>query len=288
MVTFLRKLLLVVAAASLPSIAAGGSLSWFDEAGPGAARLRSASLLTDDTEVRFDLDLASLADSEEVLAETAAVTRPADTTLRVYGGVGESLSVASGNDAGDDAAFVRRGGFGVGLEHRLDGHDSLGFAAEYGENLRDNVFAEDTADARAVASYRRAFGHALQPSVTGSFFLGDESARDESYDQLGRQYLGLELSGQMTLFKSHTPYVAFQMRRSYYGAPLTPEDALPTEGPLSPRTDDRSSLTAGWHWQAGRDVSLQAEASYGLNHGGLDLYNPERSRMFFGTRFDFR
>jgi hypothetical protein len=276
------RLFAAVAAAVLPAVAGAGQLSWFDEPGrPGEARVRTGSLLNQDTRARFDLKLASLSES---FADSDASELPHSTALRFYGGMGESLSAASS----PETEFTRRGGVGLGLQHRLDARDSLLLSAEYGENLSPNVFEQDTADTRAVASYTRAFSHRWQPSLTGSVFLGDESARDESYRQLARRYLGLEVTGQVTLFKSHTPYLAFQMRRSYYDAPLAVSGGLPAEGWLSPRADDRSALTAGWRWQAGRDMSLQAEASYGLNNTGLDLYNPERSRVFFGTRFDFR
>jgi hypothetical protein len=102
--------------------------------------------------------------------------------------------------------------------------------------------------------------------------------------------MGFAVGGQMTLAKSHTPYLAYQLRRSYYDGENGGlrfgglyDDSLP-----SSRPDDRSLFTAGYRWQASRSLSLQAEASYGLNSDGQDLYNQERTRLFFGTRFDFR
>jgi hypothetical protein len=120
--------------------------------------------------------------------------------------------------------------------------------------------------------------------VTGSVFLGDEMAREEIYRHLGRKYYGFSVGGSLTLFQSHTPYVSFKMQRSVYEV---------SDDPLfvSPRTGDRSLLSAGWKWQAGRDFSLQAEASYGLGEtsgSSLDPYSLERSRILFGTRFGFK
>jgi hypothetical protein len=285
-----------IAAALVPLAAqAEHRLSWFDDSSSygsgGTSPVRAASLLGQGANrARFDVKLASLTaepPAEPVIVEglDAGIE---STAVRLYGSFREP-----GLGAGE---AQRRGGFGLSLQHRLDVRDRVSVSAEYAENISANVFAQDTAETRAVVSWTRAFGHRWQPSITGSVFVGDESARDDTYRQLGRRYLGLEVGGQMTLFKSHTPYLAFQLRRSYYDTTLgaattngkvslagTGEDSL-----LAPRADDRSLFTAGWRWQATRDVSLQAEATYGLNADGQDLYNPERSRVFFGTRFDFR
>jgi hypothetical protein len=276
-------------AAQPPGLADSFSLS-------DPARSPTGSLLGRESgRVRFDIKLMSLAadfaGSEEVASTTGSV--PVDATaVRLYGSFREPL----------ESDVSRRGGFGLSLQHRLEGGDRVALSAEYGTNVSPNLYSQDTSETRAVLSWTRAFGHRWQPSVTGSVFVGDEIARDDTYRQLGRRYMGVAVGGQVTLFSSHTPFLAFQMRRSYYDGSLgangsgrisgattaasgisTAEEAL-----LAPRTDDRSMFTAGWRWQAGRDLSLQAEASYGLNADGQDLYNPERSRVFFGTRFDFR
>jgi long-subunit fatty acid transport protein len=52
--------------------------------------------------------------------------------------------------------------------------------------------------------------------------------------------------------------------------------------------EDRSQISAGWKWQVQPNWSVHAEASYGLNGANLDPNSPDRSRIFFGTRFDFR
>ncbi|MBI3574975.1 MAG: hypothetical protein HY083_04915, partial [Gammaproteobacteria bacterium] len=121
---------------------------------------------------------------------------------------------------------------------------------------------------------------AYRPRVTGSVFVGGESALPESYRTLGRRYYGLAVGGELTLSRAHTPYVSFQMQRSLSAS----DDALATAAP----DDDRSQIAAGWKWQAQRHLSLQAEASVGYNGNRLRLQNTERSRVFFGTRFDFQ
>jgi hypothetical protein len=248
--------------------------------------LRAGSLLSaDKPRARFDITLNSLAvtpvDEESPLAGNA---------LQVYGGLAEQTQSETGQQAPADQSARLSNILGFSWQHRLDSKDSLALSAEYGQNVRPNQFAQDTLESRAMVSWTRQWGMQSQPSLTGSVFVGDEMARDESYRQLGRRYMGFAVGGQMTLAKSHTPYLAYQLRRSYYDGENGGlrfgglyDDSLP-----SSRPDDRSLFTAGYRWQASRSLSLQAEASYGLNSDGQDLYNQERTRLFFGTRFDFR
>jgi hypothetical protein len=246
---------------------------------------RTGSLLSaDKSRVHFDITLSSLASTP------AAEESTASSALQVYGGLGERATPEISLPAAEQG--VRRSDvLGLSWQHRLDARDQFAVSAEYGQNVRPNQFAQDTLESRAVLSWTRQWGAQMQPSLTGSVFLGDESARDESYRQLGRRYLGFAVGGQMTLANAHTPYLAYQLRRSYYDVEnggAVRSGSLFEESPQSARTDNRSLLTAGYRWQASRSFSLQAEASYGLNSDGQDLYNPERTRLFFGTRFDFR
>jgi hypothetical protein len=159
--------------------------------------------------------------------------------------------------------------------------NTFAVSAEYGEGTVVSPLALDT---RAAFSWTSVLPSAVRPSVTGSVFLGDEIAREEIYRHLGRKYYGFSVGGSLTLFQSHTPYVSFKMQRSVYE---TSDDSLF----VAPRTGDRSLLSAGWKWQAGRDLSLQAEATYGLGEAtgsSLDPYSLERSRILFGTRFGFK
>jgi hypothetical protein len=281
-------LTVAVLAALLPFAVNAEKSQWLkDQPGYGAGpTLRTGSLLSaDKPRVRFDINLSSLA------ATHAVEESPSGNALQVYGGLGERAEPVIALPAPEQV--VRHSDIlGFSWQHRMDGRDRFAVSAEYGQNVRPNQFAQDTLESRAVLSWTRQWGTQMQPSLTGSVFVGDESARDESFRQLGRRYLGFAVGGQMTLANSHTPYLAYQLRRSYYdfenGGGVVRSGSMLEESTLLPRTDDRSLLTAGYRWQAGRSLSLQAEASYGLNSDGQDLYNPERTRLFFGTRFDFR
>jgi len=279
-----HRLLAIVTAAllggtsvhALGAVVVASQFSWFDEQ-PGQRPVTGmGSLLRpDSTRLHFDIPLRSL-EQAGILSPRHPASEPAWGTLRVYRIDGEHL--AADNDPRRTTAL------GLVWQHRVFPGDQISVSAEMGDNLSANTLMQDTFETRAAVSWTREWNLSWKPSLTGSMFIGDETARADAYrHQFGRRYVGLSVGGQMTFGRDHTPYVSYQLRRSYYGTETTPTDAL-----LPPRTDDRSLLTAGWRWQATRQLSLKAEASYGLNPDGLDLYNQERTRVFFGTRFDFR
>lgn len=276
-------------AGALPIAALGaGTASWFEAPYKGIAPLKRTSdlLASNANTVKFDISPRAL------LAGIAAddlLDAVADDSLQVFG-VSEPSSarapaLAAADPSDVDPVLRRLSNVAVSWERRFDALNRIALSAGYTDSLtgRPAAAAADLGDTHAGLSWTHQLPGTWRPSLTGSVFLGDEFARDEAYRHLGRRYLGFAVEGQMTLLKSHTPYLSFQMRRSYYES-MGLEDNL--TGAL--RTDDRQLVSAGWRWQATRSLSLQAEASYGLNPTGQDLYNPERARVLFGTRFDFR
>ncbi|GAB4508616.1 MAG: hypothetical protein Tsb0026_07530 [Sulfuricaulis sp.] len=279
--------LLVVAGPALSAPA--GKLSWFNEtpfAGAGALGVPEARLLTPSDYTSFGINLFSSrqnAAEEGYPADVRPVVLDANT-VRVYGEVESSPSGTSSFSFAEDPSLGRVNAFGVSWQHRLNAMNSFAVSAEYGEGTAVYPLPLDTLDTRAAFSWTSVLPSAVKPSITGSVFLGDEMAREEIYRHLGRKYYGFAVGGSLTLFQSHTPYVSFKMQRSLYE---TTDDSLF----LSPRSGDHSLLSAGWKWQVQRDLSLQAEASYGLGEasgGSLDPYSLERSRILFGTRFGFK
>jgi hypothetical protein len=148
----------------------------------------------------------------------------------------------------------------------------------------------DTLDTRATVSWTRELTlWGWRPNIVGGVFLGEEAMRDDTARGMGRRYYGFTVGGELRLMQSHTPYVSFRMERSLYDLSDGGVDSsLPS---FVHAVDDFSRLAAGWRWEIQRGWSLQAEASYGFDMNrdsdplGLER---ERSRVFFGTRFDFR
>jgi hypothetical protein len=283
------RFLVACLAGGLPLAALGaGTASWFEAPYKGIAPLKRTSdlLSTNANTVQFDINpralLAGVA-ADDVLDATA------DDSVQFYGasepspGRGPVYGLADASDT--DPGLRKLSNVAVAWERRFDALNRFSLSAGYTDSLtgRPAAAAADLGDTHAGMSWTHQLPGMWRPSLTGSVFLGDEFAREEAYRHLGRRYLGFAVEGQMTLLRSHTPYLSFQMRRSYYEA-MGLEDSV--NGAL--RTDDRQLVSAGWRWQATRSLSLQAEASYGLNPTGQDLYNPERARVLFGTRFDFR
>lgn len=283
-VSALLAALLVVPTANA---GAGGRFSLFDDPADVSLTQRYG-----ERTMRFHFELYRTADRSRWFADEryAAFSETEGTgTFHVYGEFGNGRGTPSYTSAFDllsprvNPAARRQSLLGIGWRHPLDSTSSIALSAEYGEStimspLRDAA-PRDTTDTRAVLSWTGRFGGSWRPSLTGSVFLGDEVAREQAFRHLGRMYYGVALGGELALLQSHTPYVSFRMERN-----LSSLD----EAVAGVRQDYHTLLSAGWKWQVVRNWSVQAEASYGYRGDGLDLFSPERSRLFFGTRFDFR
>ncbi len=286
-------------ALAIPATAMAGRFSWFDDmpARDSLGQLRTpSSLLSRDTRLTFGVDAyKSLTSGRTAEEDTGSAAYANDaTTLQFYGEVsarpGEvtvPIAVLHPSASGEEALVInsssnRLSGFGIKLRHRVDASNTFALYAGYSEAPWGGqaVTNLDVLDTRAAVSWTSTWSGALRPGMTGSVFVGDESVRDEAYQRLGRRYYGFSLGGELRVAQDHTPYFSYRLRRNVYN----PDDPNYLVSPY----DDRSQIAAGWKWQVQSNWSLQAEARYGLNGANLDPYSPERSRIFFGTRFDFR
>lgn len=180
----------------------------------------------------------------------------------------------------EGASAPRLRALAIAWEHRFDAASHVTFSAGYSNPAPLFPGAPELADTRASMSLTNRWVGDYSPRLTGSVFVGGESGTSDAYRLLGRRYYGFAIGGELTLFRAHTPYISYQTQHAYAGG----EETLP--GTFL--DDERSQIAAGWKWQAKPNLSLQAEASYGYNGNRLRLRDPERSRLFFGTRFDFK
>lgn len=283
----------------LPGASAAGRLSWFDETPErdtlGRIRTPLASV---DGDARRTFGIEAYRSFESMrLLEDYGLGKAMDTgdeaVVKLYGEISPRAdrfyvppAVLSSPGIGGlplliDPSDRRLSGFGIKLQHRLDAANTIAIAAGYSEVPWSAEAPHlEVLDTRAAVSWRGTWAGEWRPGVTGSVFVGDESVREEPYHQLGRRYYGFSLGGELRLAQHHTPYFSYRLRRNMHA----PDDPALALGPY----DDQSQISAGWRWQVQPNWSLQAEARYGLNGAHLDPYSPDRSRVFFGTRFDFR
>lgn len=274
------------------STSAAGKFSWFDSDTSARDALgfpKSPDSLKPDARLRFGIDAyRSLAPGR--LTDEDAEPRTGGV-VRLYGEferTGARPPLAGLNRAAGEEPILRGSpdnrlsGFGVKWQHRVDAGNTVALSAGYNEFAWAALPSQNVGmlDTRAAVSWTGTWAGDMRPGITSSIFVGDESARDEAYHRLGRKYYGFSVGGQFT-FQDHTPYVSYRLRRNQYSGVDDPMYLL------SPY-DDHALVSAGWKWQVQSNWSLQAEASYGLNGQNVDLYTPDRSRFFFGTRFDFR
>ena len=271
-----KFLVLALAALPLASFAAG-KYTWFDDSTePGAIRARPSA---------FDADVYRSLPSA---ADDAAAP---EHRVSVYGDYAPRVS----STLEGARPFAN---FGLRWQHRVSPQDQLAVSAQQADSVlpyATTAATAETLDTRATISWTRELSWSWKPSVTGGVFVGDESARDEATRQASRRYFGFSVGGEMKLLQAHTPYVSFRMERSLYDLPEASAvgvGSASASAAYARTTDDSSRVAAGWRWQVQRGWSVQAEASYGFafdNHSSdALLQDRERSRVFFGTRFDFR
>jgi hypothetical protein len=269
--------LALAALLALSAPVAAATYSWFDE-----------PPVTSDTPTRWSPRYAAF--SVDLLPAADVAGFPGDTAydsgvLRLSGGFErEPWRVMAPHflETREEAVPAPRlRALSLAWQHRLDAESFVTFSAGYSSPASLFTGVPELADTRAGMSLTSRWAGDYGPRLTGSVFVGGESGTAETYRLLGRRYYGFAIGGELTLFKAHTPYISFQAQRAYAGGG---DEVLPGIFP----DDERSQFAAGWKWQAKPHLSLQAEASYGYNGNRLRLRGPERSRVFFGTRFDFK
>lgn len=183
-------------------------------------------------------------------------------------------------------SYTQLDAWGVKWEHDLDSDSSFSLAASHSENIYARETLQNTTSNMATLSWTSRFTGSRKSSLTGSVFLGDEAAAEQSDELLARRYYGFSLGGQMTFFQSHTPYLQLKLQKSRY----TLDDGLNTleqaEGAV-PEPDYYSRLSAGWRWKVQGNWSVNAEANYSSSDTELN-WRFNESKIFFGTRYDFR
>lgn len=191
-----------------------------------------------------------------------------------------------GLDRANAASPVRFDALALQWMHELDAENAFALSAQVGDyNYRsaDDRLSGPHDAASTLASFgwvSKFQGIVMQPRLSGSVFLGDETTRNDNIRYYGRRFYGLKMDGSFSLFQDHTPYASIQIQRSDYDS----YDALY----LGARRDDYSRLAAGWNWQVNPNWGLRAEANRSFNNSNLDLYEYARHQFFFTTRFDFR
>jgi len=237
----------------------------------------------------FGIDRYRALQSDFLLDTMGADERPAaesSSKLQLYSGftVEKSPTLRTWRpgplESPSEPAVGRLSAMGAAWSQQLNPVDRVGVSAGYAQFAHPDA-GQDMLDTHAAMSWTSKWSRGWRPGVTGSVFLGDETARESDVRGLGRRYFGFSVGGEVTVFDRHTPYVNYRLQRSLLE---TSPETLAGDG----RAADHSLLSAGWRWQLQRNFSLQAEATYSLSDNGLDLYNQDRSRVIFGTRFDFR
>lgn len=170
-------------------------------------------------------------------------------------------------------------------QHSLNSANLFTLSAGYGNSYYSDsqTLSPATFGTKAAAAWSGLFG--ADSRVTGRLFLGDEDNRDRVLNYSARRYYGLEVLGETTLWREHTPFASLAWQRSDYEAVDTATAGFAS---LLPRQESRSRLSAGWNWQINTNWGVRATANYRLGDDSTDSYEPDRRQYNFSTHYGFR
>lgn len=167
-------------------------------------------------------------------------------------------------------------GFGIKWRHRFENIGSLTVMARYGkdENGLADESSLDAANRLASVSWTSGFS---KSGVTGSLYVGDEQIREIEAANSARTIYGFAVGGHWLLGGNHTPYVSLRYQNTDQAA-------------ISGLTDyDKfTRISAGWNWQVRSNWRVRAEANFTYDEPRWNLFDFDRTRIQFSTRFDIK
>ena len=283
----------LVAVLTVASAQAGGTLTWFGEASfSGAYPQASETQNSSQRLVRGFMDTSTTASSgsrllqQQLALDTVFDGGNLDDSYYIQQARSE-IGLAFGGEAISVPIYYRRArfgtggkhelnGFGVKWRHRFEGVGSLTVMARYGRgeyNLADES-SLDAANRLASVSWTSGFTNS---GVTGSFYVGDEQVREAEFADGARMIYGFAVGGHWSLVGDHTPYVSLRYQNS---------DQVSISGLTD--YDKYTRISAGWNWQVSSNWRVRAEANFTYDQPRWNLFEIDRTRIQFSTRFDIK
>lgn len=164
-------------------------------------------------------------------------------------------------------------------QHSVNAANLLTLSARFGDSFSSDAENSAVTGTSAVLSWNSLFGS--DSRLSGRLYVGDEEAKLRVSGE--RRYFGMQLEGQYSLWRDHTPFASLRWQRSQYDAL---DNAGTTAGSL--RHENSSRLAAGWNWQVNPGWDMRAEANYRIGDEGLDTPDSDRTQVYFSTHYGFR
>ena len=169
-------------------------------------------------------------------------------------------------------------------QHSLNAANLLTLDARYGDSQYNDPELPGASGTAASLSWSTLFGS--DSRVVGRLYTGDEEMKERANGNTGntdRRYYGLHLEGRYGLWRDHAPFASLNWQRGNAEAQGSP--AL--TGSLLKR-ENFSNFAAGWNWQVSPSWDVRAEANYRLADDSVEAVEPDRTQLYFSTRYGFR
>ena len=287
---FVGRIVLVMAFTAA-SAQAGDKLTWFGEASfSGAYPQVTEQQISSQRSVSELMDANTILSGSRLLEQQLAldtVFNGNDFDDRHPQQARGEVGLAFGEETLSVPIYYRRAqfatdnqqeldGFGIKWRHRFENIGSLTVMARYGKS-ENNLYSDNPLDAAnrlASVSWTSGF---TKSGVTGGFYVGDEQTREIKVTDSARTIYGFAVGGHWLLGGNHTPYVSLRYQNS---------DQTAISGLAD--YDKYTRISAGWNWQVKSNWRVRAEANFTYDEPRWNLFDFDRTRIQFSTRFDIK
>lgn len=176
-------------------------------------------------------------------------------------------------------AYLDRLAVSADWQYLYSSDAELGASLSYGANKFDYLQERDVDNVALIIGWKKHMKDELNPRLGVNLQFGTDTAKDNLYDQYGRNYTQIDLEGSLTIWRDHVPYINATYRTSTYNA----EDPLYNET----RQDTFAYFEFGWRWYFIDSTFARLGYSYTKNSSNLELYKFDRTQYFLGVQYNY-
>ena len=163
--------------------------------------------------------------------------------------------------------------------HRLQSNREVSLYGKLTEIEYDDQPLRDADRQLVGGGFSQFFPGKRNPLVYIGLYVGNEETQDDTAENLGYEFIGLRLGGQIKIADRSFAFASFNWENREYA------DDDPFF--LDTRDDDFFSAGAGMRFRLGRQWTISPEIHYSENDSNFELNDNDKTRISVTTRYDF-
>lgn len=180
----------------------------------------------------------------------------------------------------DGAGYLAASAPTLAWQYALGARGRVDAGVTYAEYRYDEVGARDTDAIIVSLGWRNRFAIGAAPQLQVLAYGGDEDARNDRYEYVGRAYHGIQVRAAVRVAARHEPYFHGRWQQDDY------RGIEPIYG--AARADRYQRVGLGSRYRLAPGRYLGAEVEYTDNRSNVALYEFARTRAFVTTRLEWQ